>query len=56
MAALLNIHVDGPKMIHLEVKASKEVEDGFIFSPRQFKTVMETNEVWLTYLDAKGLF
>jgi hypothetical protein len=39
LAALLNIRIDLPKTILLEVKTSKDTENGFAFSPRQFKMV-----------------
>jgi hypothetical protein len=40
LAALLDI--PAAETIFLEVKASKGVEDGFVFSPKQFKTVRNT--------------
>jgi len=52
MAAFLNIPGDGGRVFHIEVKTSKEVEDGFSFSPRQFKTVIDML-AWLIYIDAK---
>lgn len=43
LAAILGIVPDGPKTFLLEVKASKNPENGFQFSSRQFKLVRILN-------------
>lgn len=42
MATLFDIEIDKPKTFYIEVKTSKEVENGFAFSSRQLNTVPST--------------
>ena len=42
LAKLLGISDGRPRNLLLEVKASRDVENGFAFSPRHFRTVQNT--------------
>jgi hypothetical protein len=39
LAKVLNIQTTGIKEFHIEVKTSKEAENGFVFTSRQLRTV-----------------
>ena len=41
LAALLDTPIDRPKTFLLEVKTSRDAENGFVFSSKQFKTVLK---------------
>jgi hypothetical protein len=44
MALLLpDLSTDGPKTFHIEVKTSRDAENGFAFSSRQLNTVHFTH-------------